>query len=174
MDKETIVIERELKPLTKKCARCWKTFDVSSFPLRKNKHIGVCRNCYQEHYGNPDDIDQRQKIVDKRHQANRLDRSRAIVSERIKCGCMDCGEKNPVVLEFDHRDPTEKVKDIAKLIHSGSVTRLKEELAKCDVVCANCHRKRTAKMFGSWRSVLVEEKLFEGREEETVDESFVA
>ena len=65
--------------------------------------------------------------------------------------CVDCGEADPVVLEFDHRNPEEKHKCISKMTYSGhSLEALKAEIAKCDIRCANCHKRRTAKQFG-WR-----------------------
>jgi hypothetical protein len=75
--------------------------------------------------------------------------------------CHDClGDKATsfhkelfwVSLQFDHRDPSQKKHDIFKMIRSGrSPSALKKETDKCDIVCANCHIFRTAKMFGSWR-----------------------
>lgn len=57
--------------------------------------------------------------------------------------CVDCGETNPIVLEFDHRNPKLKVNNVSNLVRS--MEKLKIEITKCDVVCANCHRIRTAK-----------------------------
>jgi hypothetical protein len=65
-------------------------------------------------------------------------------------GCADCGEMDPVVLELDHRDPSTKDRRVDKYGRTGVPWRnlsrkaLAEELAKCDVVCANCHRRRSA------------------------------
>ena len=56
--------------------------------------------------------------------------------------CVDCDEDDPDMLEFDHRDPTTKVDGIARCIRSMGLTRLKEEIDKCDVRCANHHTKR--------------------------------
>ena len=57
-------------------------------------------------------------------------------------GCHDCGEKNHIVLDFDHiRD---KKHNISRMIHDGfSWKAIKKEIDKCEVVCANCHRIRT-------------------------------
>jgi len=58
--------------------------------------------------------------------------------------CMDCGVSYPYfVMDFDHRDPTEKEYNLAAIIRSGSYKRIWSEIEKCDVVCANCHRLRT-------------------------------
>ncbi len=66
--------------------------------------------------------------------------------------CMDCGEEDPIVLTFDHRDPSKKLDDVAKIANRGcGVEKLQAEIVKCDVVCHNCHTKRSAIMFGNWR-----------------------
>lgn len=58
--------------------------------------------------------------------------------------CMDCGIRYPYyVMDLDHRDPSTKVTDPAKLAAGLSVRKAKEEIAKCDPVCSNCHRIRT-------------------------------
>jgi hypothetical protein len=56
---------------------------------------------------------------------------------------MDCGEKFlPFVMHFDHRDPKTKIHSISQM-HSCSLDTIKNEIAKCDIVCANCHAVRT-------------------------------
>jgi hypothetical protein len=74
---------------------------------------------------------------------------RSIVLEYLVThNCVDCGEDDPVVLEFDHRDRLTKTAAISNLIENGSVTALLVEIDKCDIRCANCHRRRTAIQFG--------------------------
>ena len=73
-----------------------------------------------------------------------------IIAYLLKHPCVDCGEKDIIVLEFDHlRD---KKKGIAHLVKD--VVRwntIAEEIEKCEVVCANCHAKRTAKRAGYYK-----------------------
>lgn len=58
--------------------------------------------------------------------------------------CVDCGESDPIVLEFDHRDGNQKEFNIANSINRGyAPKRVIEEMNKCDVRCANCHRRKT-------------------------------
>lgn len=58
--------------------------------------------------------------------------------------CLDCGEADPIVLDFDHRDDAVKEFNIAEAPRRGvSASRLLKEIAKCDIRCANCHRRRT-------------------------------
>src|SRR6266581_1725746 len=53
--------------------------------------------------------------------------------------CADCGvQYPPYVMQFDHRDPAEKSFGIGRLI-TRAWDRMLAEIAKCDVVCANCH-----------------------------------
>lgn len=62
--------------------------------------------------------------------------------------CVDCGEKDPVILEFDHVRG-KKDFNISQVLHRGvSLSTIQAEIKKCDVRCANCHRKRTAKVAG--------------------------
>jgi len=65
--------------------------------------------------------------------------------------CIDCGESDVVVLEFDHRDPGTKLENVARLIHTGTLAAVQAEIEKCDVRCGNCHRIRTANQFGWYR-----------------------
>lgn len=60
--------------------------------------------------------------------------------------CMDCSNFFPAVcMDFDHRQRATKLGDVAKLIGSNQSWEVIEaEIAKCDLICANCHRIRTA------------------------------
>lgn len=60
--------------------------------------------------------------------------------------CMDCGVQYPhYAMDFDHRDEKTKLTTISRMIsfHSYSKGKILEEVEKCDLVCANCHRIRT-------------------------------
>ena len=68
----------------------------------------------------------------------------------LKHPCKECGESDPVLLEFDHRDRTEKSANVTRLANF-SLAKVKQELLKCDVLCVKCHRIRTAIQLG-WYS----------------------
>ncbi|MEO8972072.1 MAG: hypothetical protein ABI406_10805 [Ktedonobacteraceae bacterium] len=56
--------------------------------------------------------------------------------------CTHCGEDHPATLQFHHRDPQKKEFNLAKAVSDGySIERIKKEVAKCTVLCANCHAK---------------------------------
>lgn len=68
--------------------------------------------------------------------------------------CVDCGERDPVVLELDHVRG-DKRDNIANLIRSGrSWEPIRAEIAKCEVRCANCHRRATARRNGTWKKLI--------------------
>jgi hypothetical protein len=72
-------------------------------------------------------------------------------------GCKFCPEKEPCALDFHHRDRLEKTIELAEAVHARwSIPRLLTEIAKCEVVCANCHRKIEAGYVfvnGLWESL---------------------
>lgn len=60
--------------------------------------------------------------------------------------CVDCGNSfQTVAMDWDHREGEEKIGNPCELIKRFSKERILEELSKCDLVCANCHRIRTHK-----------------------------
>jgi hypothetical protein len=74
-----------------------------------------------------------------RRQAALLDRLRDVP-------CADCGSRfPPCSMDFDHRDPARKRSRVPALIGRAGDRRILAEVAKCDIVCANCHRTRTEK-----------------------------
>ncbi len=56
-----------------------------------------------------------------------------------KLACSLCGETRQPCLQFHHRDPSQKDANLSEALASWSIERLQEELAKCSVLCANCH-----------------------------------
>lgn len=61
--------------------------------------------------------------------------------------CKDCEvQYSPWVMHFDHRNPREKLYNVSSMVRNGmKETKILQEVAKCDVVCANCHAERTHK-----------------------------
>ena len=57
--------------------------------------------------------------------------------------CADCGNRYPYyVMDLDHLDPSTKLGTVTQMARHG-VKKTKEEIAKCEAVCSNCHRERT-------------------------------
>jgi len=64
-----------------------------------------------------------------------------LVAERKSSGCQVCRYKgHPTSLDFHHIEPSQKKMGINRGFHSGSLANFTEELGKCVVLCANCHR----------------------------------
>lgn len=81
------------------------------------------------------------------NEARRLtltERYAAINDYKMQHGCEVCGyRKDPVALDLDHKNPADKVDDISNLVRYAPWLELLAELAKCRVLCANCHRIKT-------------------------------
>jgi len=75
---------------------------------------------------------------------------------RLAHPCVDCGESDPIVLDFDHRPGTKKShrRGVSQLAGWASIATLEAEVAKCDVRCANCHRRKTARETNQFAFVL--------------------
>lgn len=78
-----------------------------------------------------------------REKDKRNKRIKYVQDYKQKMGCQDCKEDYPYwVLELDHARG-DKVANISKMTATSSLKQIIEEIEKCDVVCANCHRVRT-------------------------------
>lgn len=110
------------------CPCCERKLDESLFLKNRSKSDGIgsiCRTC--------SNAVNRSYLERKREQIDRLkDRP-----------CSDCGGKfPPVCMDFDHRDRLTKTENVSKLV-SRRYELILQEIEKCDLVCANCHRIRT-------------------------------
>lgn len=127
----------------KTCPKCERVLQESSFSWR-NKKAGTrqswCKDCTR--------IRDAKSYSEGRRRGSKIEQARAIRKRNqdyvfaILCNssCTDCGNTDPRVLEFDHlRD---KVFNVAQM-QSYSLKRVQEEIDKCEVVCANCHKIRT-------------------------------
>jgi hypothetical protein len=114
-------------------------------------HRGQCRckDCRREYMRQRGDLHRRQSRAarDKRRAI-----ARAYVTEILRHGtCSDCGLADPAVLEFDHVGP--KTMEVGKLVREAyRLERVIAEIANCELVCANCHRRRTRRRVRSWRT----------------------
>jgi hypothetical protein len=142
-----------------KCYRCGKTKPAADFAWRrkaKDQRDSFCRPCRaaykREHYA----ANRQRYIAQAAAQKKRLrlERTRYLIEFFKTNPCVDCGERDPVVLEFDHlRD---KSFDIGSGLHNRRWQSVLDEIEKCEVVCANCHSRRTARRRGAVRVLLTE------------------
>jgi hypothetical protein len=144
------------------CTACGATKERAAFGFR-NKSTGklhrTCKDCVAA-YGRQHYTANRAEYVARNHKLARAktrelqNRVAAYLAERF---CVDCGEADPCVLDFDHVYPGTKRDTIHALVHRAlSWTALLAEIERCQVRCANCHRRRTAAQFG-WAKFLFRE-----------------
>jgi hypothetical protein len=77
----------------------------------------------------------------------KYDQKRAFIDAiKLERGCADCGyNTHPAALQFDHLPRYEKKHSVAQMANNINMDALIAEIAKCEVVCANCHAVRTAR-----------------------------
>jgi hypothetical protein len=138
----------------RRCAKCGQTKPAEQFAEKgRGLRQAYCRPCQaqyrKEHYER-----HRRKYIDKaaaRTRAERDWRTRWLTVYLAALGCADCGERDPVVLEFDHVRGTKSF-SISSALVAVPFHLILREIGKCDVVCANCHRRRTARRAGHLRT----------------------
>lgn len=108
----------------KPCRLCQTTDPTNFYETQTHR---LCRACFATVYIQPG-------------------RDRLIQSKLDREACQDCDLKvtlhNSAVFDYDHRDASQKCKEVSRLGYAPLQTFL-AELDKCDLVCANCHRLRT-------------------------------
>lgn len=143
----------------KTCGTCRQSKPIADFNRKAARPDGrqeVCRACNREssrrYYA-----ENREKHV--RNIVERTARQRAaskvfLAAYLQEHPCVDCGMTDLRVLDFDHRPASRKRKDVMRMVKDGSsIARLKDEIAKCDVRCRNCHAIVTLERAGDdWRS----------------------
>ena len=87
--------------------------------------------------------EQKDKTLDRSRQRQNLLR-REIERIKTEAVCMDCEIDYPhFMLDFDHREGVDKITNVSNVSLFSSLQKMLDEIAKCDIVCANCHRLRT-------------------------------
>lgn len=124
------------------CSSCKQDKDISEYNDTPKKKQSLCKEC--------------NKAYQKRHYtqnkssyfANKKAREAAnrnwLKEYKSNLQCNRCPEADPICLDFHHTDPSTKLFGIGNEHHKVSLKKLKEEIAKCEVLCANCHRKEHA------------------------------
>jgi ribosomal protein S15P/S13E len=139
--------------LRKTCPTCGLVKPIVEFPRRtlaSGKPQAYCLSCqrtyskahYRAHKADHNRRRRRNETVYRSANRNRLAR---YLSGKA---CIDCGESDPVVLEFDHVRGTKHHEIGLMIARSFSWSKIALEIAKCDIRCANCHRRKTALQFG--------------------------
>lgn len=147
MKQDSLWDEKHLK----RCSGCGEQEPLEAFNRRTTAADGRqwnCRDCnrawHEEHKAHHN------RMIHARTARVREEHATKILAFLLNNPCVDCGENDPVVLEFDHLH--DKVDAVSYLATSGSSwATIQAEIAKCEVVCANCHRRRTARRARTFR-----------------------
>lgn len=135
------------------CLGCSETF-VQEWV--KQPRCKPCKRIYDRAYHKSRPIDKKDEKL--RRIAERAVESKLYVwNYLLQHPCVICGEDDPVVLEFDHLDQETKLGNISEL-HKWSLLKVQEEIKKCRVLCANCHRRHTAVQMG-WYEYIQDKAL---------------
>lgn len=144
--------------MEKICSKCKISQDIENFSKDKNKKDGhgyVCKTCTNTY------LNERYAKNSKEHckatyqvKVKNRKENRIKMLEYLKiCKCIDCENNDVRVLEFDHIS-NNKTFSVNQLLQEGrGWKRIKEEIDKCEVVCANCHRIRTYARKASYRNL---------------------
>ena len=138
------------------CSKCDIAKNESDFPFRnklKGSRHSYCLECgrlqAKDHYSRHIPYYVRKASLRRK---SLLEEINGKVYEYLKTHpCVDCGEDDPIVLEFDHVRGKKSYNVSAMGWLALSWNSLEKEISKCEVRCANCHRRKTAERRGSYR-----------------------
>jgi hypothetical protein len=137
----------------KRCARCGQTKPLSEFHKNKSRRDGVqtyCRPCRAVI-----DHDRYERLRATGVPSRAWERGRSEWLLGLKSGrpCTDCGRIFPAqVMQWDHLPGAPKLGEISTGLRGRSRDEILEEIAKCELVCTNCHAIRTFQRagWGKW------------------------
>lgn len=150
--------------MTQKCSKCNTEKTLDEFFVRNAKTGRLhteCKDCYkthrqsyyQAHYKKYRDsylqrANLRRETLKEEFRTNML----AYLSNK---SCLVCKESDIRVLEFDHLDPTKKKFSISQAVKLGFTwSQVMAEVEKCQILCSNCHKKRTAEQYGWYKNYI--------------------
>lgn len=147
-DRIAKVLSRGVTDLpVKTCRGCNLTLPSSSFRWQSKAlmlRYGRCKSCDAQHRAEVYRLDLAISRQWKKSASQTHARLREIIVQEKAKPCADCGSIYPhYVMDFDHLEPSKKLSKVSAMVYFKSEALLREEISKCEVVCANCHRIRT-------------------------------
>jgi hypothetical protein len=94
----------------------------------------VLRRGSAKHYAN-----NKEKVL-RATQNNKRKNKKKWLEFKSTLACKFCGENHPAALDFHHEDPSQKDREVSYYVKNYQYARAMEEVKKCMVLCANCHR----------------------------------
>jgi hypothetical protein len=127
------------------CSKCHKSKDSSNFSKNERSKTGLmiwCKTCVAAY--DKARYPQNKKKIQAMQRVRVAENFEFVRNLKANSPCVDCGEDDPVVLEFDHL--SNKRANISDMVlHGFGQETIKIEIEKCEIVCANCHKRRTHK-----------------------------
>jgi len=126
------------------CKTCGIEKGLDEYEYYNGYYRKKCRQCRIEYlskrYYENEYVKESNRISNRRMANSNRDKYLEYINDK---SCIDCGETDFRVLDFDHVNGDKKY-NVSKMIGGSYLwTTILKEIAKCEVRCANCHRKRT-------------------------------
>lgn len=133
------------------CTKCKIEKSLDDFGKKYDKKQSHCKECgkiyVRNHYS------KNKEYYYEKNKKRKIELQKWVFEFLKTKSCCECGESETIMLDFDHRNPKNKSFSISKgILNRKSLKTLQKEIAKCDIRCVKCHRRRTAKQFGWFRS----------------------
>lgn len=117
------------------CTQCSQAKE--NFPTILKKQKRICVECYTKLYGSIADMEAQRKATHENKRRNRKTRNRNIIINKLKQGCLECGETNYLCLEFV--DEENRVKETEEFFSRNyTVKGLNEKISTYKILCCNC------------------------------------
>jgi hypothetical protein len=136
----------------KTCTKCGLPKDEEEFGWERPGHRNAaCKKCRAEHQAEYYENNKEKELAYKwERQLRKREEARLYVFTYLsQHPCVDCGEKDPLVLTFDHVRGVKKLA-VSQMVSQGySIELLRLEIDKCEVRCHNCHHRIEKKRRGT-------------------------
>ncbi len=134
-----LVIQSRARRAAAGCASC---AEKNPLILCDTKTGVLCCNCHREKKADSNAASKHSEVLRGRQWLSSI---------KSKSGCARCGHTDPRALDFHHRDPFTKFTSVSCMVACYAKATIINEIAKCDVLCANCHRLTEADL--NWTSM---------------------
>ncbi|MFD5866326.1 hypothetical protein ACFWGP_15310 [Agromyces sp. NPDC127015] len=137
-----------------RCSACRQSKPIADFNRLRSARDGlqpICRECNTQKARDYDarHREARIRVIMARKAVQRQIALAAVGDHLLDHPCIDCGEADVRVLDFDHRENCDETAEVMKLVQDGyGLLRIMAEIDKCDVRCRNCHAKVTCERMG--------------------------
>lgn len=137
-----LLAQRPAAPTLRRCSICVVEKPITEFHRRGDSHQWWCKSCRRPYDAAYHARTRSLRLQQRRQRKRRL--AEWMYELKTSQPCVDCGGWfHPTAMTFDHLPGKTKRDHVSDLVHQGCTRLAREEILKCDVVCANCHAVRT-------------------------------